>query len=54
MYLAFSFVYVIILLLVSPIVWVAWWLLADLGEKANGSYAAVHPVAIVESRRLAA
>ncbi|HEX9094653.1 MAG TPA: hypothetical protein VF990_00980 [Candidatus Dormibacteraeota bacterium] len=24
------------------VVWIAWWLLADLGERATGSYSAVH------------
>jgi hypothetical protein len=32
MYLSVAFVAVIILMLASPAIWVAWWLLADLGE----------------------
>lgn len=32
MYLSVAFVAVIILVLASPAIWVAWWLLADLGE----------------------
>lgn len=26
-----------ILVLMSPVIWVAWWLVADLGEKVSGS-----------------
>ena len=54
MYLGVVFVYAIILLLASPIIWVAWWLLDDLGERANGSYATEHRVTTPESRRRAA
>ena len=24
--------------LLSPVLWIAWWLLADLGERASGAY----------------
>lgn len=36
MYLGVAFVVVIILVIASPIIWVAWWLRADLGERASG------------------
>ena len=29
-----------LLALLSPALWIGWWLLADLGEKANGTHAA--------------
>lgn len=54
MYLATAFVYAIILVLVSPLIWVAWWVVADLGQRADGSYATVHHVTSAESRRRAA
>jgi hypothetical protein len=44
MYLGVVIVYAIILVLVSPVIWVAWWLLADLGGRATGSYTKVHSV----------
>jgi len=44
MYLGVVFVYALILVLASPIIWVVWWLLADLGERAAGSYTKVHYV----------
>ena len=54
MYLSVVFVYAIILVLASPLIWVAWWLLADLGEPAIGSFTTVHFVTTAESRRRAA
>jgi len=27
-----------LLALLLPVLWIGWWLLADLGEKANGTY----------------
>ena len=54
MYLSIVFVYAIILVLASPILWVAWWLLADLGESATGSLTTVHFVTTAESHRRAA
>ena len=51
MYLGVVFVYAIILVLASPIIWIVWWLLADLGERAAGSYTRVHSVSTAESRR---
>jgi hypothetical protein len=54
MYLATAFVYAIILVLVSPLVWVAWWVVAGLGPRANGSYSTVHRLTSAESRRRAA
>ena len=32
MYLSVGIVFALILILASPLIWVAWWLLADLGE----------------------
>jgi len=54
MYLGVFFVYAIVLVLASPLIWVAWWLLADLGERAVGSYTRVHYVPTSESHRRAA
>ena len=54
MYLSVVIVYAIILVLVSPVIWVAWWLLADLGDRATGSYTKLHSVNPPESRRRAA
>jgi len=54
MYLGVVFVYALILVLASPIIWVVWWLLADLGERAAGSYTRVHYVPTSESHRRAA
>jgi len=36
-YLGVGVVMVMILILLSPAIWVAWWLLADLGRRANES-----------------
>jgi len=54
MYLSVGVVFAIILVLASPIIWVAWWLRADRGERANGSYTSVDPLTIAEPRRRAA
>jgi hypothetical protein len=54
MYLGVVFVYAIIFVLASPLIWVLWWLLADLGERASGSYTTVHSVPAAASRRQAA
>jgi hypothetical protein len=54
MYLGVFFVYAIIFVLAFPLIWVAWWLLADLGERAAGSYTIVHSVPAAASRRQAA
>jgi hypothetical protein len=35
MYLGVGLVAVMILVVLSPAIWAAWWLLADLGERAN-------------------
>lgn len=35
-------VIVAILALLSPVLWIGWWLLADLGERANGIYPTRH------------
>jgi hypothetical protein len=53
MYLSVVFVYALILVLVSPVMWVAWWLLADLGEWATRSDTGPHSPARSESRRWA-
>lgn len=44
MYVGTLFVYTIILVLLSPVIWVAWWLVADLGEKVSGSAAETHQI----------
>lgn len=31
-----------LLALLSPVLWIGWWLLADLGERANGTYPTRH------------
>jgi hypothetical protein len=31
--------------LLSPALWIGWWLLADLGEKVNGTYPTSHHAA---------
>jgi hypothetical protein len=54
MYLSVFIVYAIILVLVSPLIWVAWWLLADLGETATGLYRRPRSVTTPQSRRQAA
>jgi hypothetical protein len=54
MYLSVGVVLAIILVLASPIIWVAWWLLADLAESASSSYVTVLPMTAAESRRRAA
>ncbi len=54
MYLSVGVVLAIILVLAPPIFWVAWWLLADLAERASGSYITVHPMTTAVSRRRAA
>jgi len=51
MYLGVGFVYVLILVLVSPLIWLAWWMLADLGQRASGSARPAHDATSVESRR---
>jgi hypothetical protein len=38
MYLAVVFVAAIILVMMSPVLWVVWWLIADLGEGASGTH----------------
>lgn len=54
MYLSVGVVFAIILALASPVIWVAWWLLADLGERVSGSQPAAYPTVTAESRRRAA
>ena len=54
MYLGVVFVYALILVLASPLIWVAWWLLADLGERTAGSHTTVLSLPTAESRRRAA
>jgi hypothetical protein len=41
MYLGVGLVMALILVMLSPAIWVAWWLIADLGERA-GSAPVVH------------
>ena len=54
MYLATAFVYAFILVLLSPLIWGAWWVVAGLGQRANGSHVAVNHVTSADSRRRAA
>jgi hypothetical protein len=54
MYLSVGVVAVLILVLVSPALWVAWWSLAELGERTAGSHARVRLAAGVWSTRRAA
>ena len=54
MYLGVFFVYAFVLGLASPLIWVAWWLLADLGELAAGSHTTVHSFPTVQSHGQAA
>jgi len=42
MYLSVGVVLMIALVMLSPVIWVAWWAFADMGERATGSYRAVH------------
>jgi hypothetical protein len=51
MYLSVGVVLVLVLVFASPIIWVAWWLLADLGQRANSSHARPHTVTAAQSRR---
>jgi hypothetical protein len=51
MYLRVGIVFAIILVMASPFIWIAWWLLAKLRERANGAYTPAHPVTFPESRR---
>ncbi len=44
MYLSVGVLLVIALVMLSPLIWVAWWVLADMGERATGSYRSVHHV----------
>lgn len=54
MYLSVGVVFAIILVMVSPMIWVVWWLFADLGERATGSYRTVHHESPGEEGRRAA
>jgi len=54
MYLSVGVVIAIVLVLASPLIWVGWWLLADLGEKVNGSYGSNHATVTAAPRRRAA
>jgi hypothetical protein len=31
-----------VVVLLMPLLWLAWWLIADLGERVNGAYATTH------------
>jgi hypothetical protein len=42
MYLSVGVVVVIALVILSPVLWLAWWALADVGERATGSYHTIH------------
>lgn len=54
MYLSVFIVYAIILVFASPVIWVAWWLVADLAERATGSYRRPLSVTTPQLRRQAA
>jgi hypothetical protein len=54
MYLSVGVVAAIALVILSPMVWVAWWALADLGERGTGSYRAGHYLNPAGSRPWAA
>lgn len=54
MYLSVGVVLAIILVLLSPVIWVAWWLLADLGSGAGGSYGPIRFESAERSHRRAA
>jgi 4-hydroxybenzoate polyprenyltransferase len=54
MYLSVGVVLAIMLVMLSPVTWVVWWLLADLGEQASGSYPTMHRVIPGEQHRRAA
>jgi hypothetical protein len=41
MYLSLGFLLALTLVLLSPVIWVGWWLLADLGEKVSGGQPAM-------------
>ncbi len=45
MYLSVALIAVLLIVLASPALWVAWWLLADVGERAGGRYADHHHLA---------
>jgi hypothetical protein len=53
MYLSVGVVFLIAVVLLSPVIWIAWWLLAELGSRANGSYADRHEIAERSYRRAA-
>jgi hypothetical protein len=42
MYLGVVLIFAMILVLLSPAIWIAWWLLAGLGSRAKDSYGDVH------------
>ncbi|HEY3084188.1 MAG TPA: hypothetical protein VGK28_01910 [Candidatus Dormibacteraeota bacterium] len=54
MYLSVGVVAAIALVILSPMVWVAWWALADLGEHGTGSYRTGHYLNPAGSRPSAA
>jgi hypothetical protein len=54
MYLGVVFVYAIIVVLASPIIWIVWWLLASIGETAKSSYPTLPLVTNAKSRLRAA
>ena len=53
MYGSVVFVFGIILVLLSPVIWVAWWLVADLGERRSGSSNERHETWEEQARRAA-
>jgi hypothetical protein len=46
--------FAIIVVMESPFIWIAWWLLANLRHRANGAHTPSNSVTFPESRRRAA
>ena len=44
MYLSVGVIFVLSVIVLSPVIWIAWWALADLGERTTGSHRSVHHV----------
>ena len=42
MYGGILFVTAMMVVALSPVIWVAWWLIADLGQRVNGTFPATH------------
>ena len=53
MYLGVGIVFALIIVLASPLIWVAWWLLADVGEASGSRGATRQEIEGQPSRRAA-